>query len=136
MLTVLCFHSFIYSLSLLSKSVFPLWSEQEVILQNDYTVASQKYESNPCDSNANQLTAAKEKLELFYEQKTKGIIIRAQARWHEHGERSNKYFLNLEKRNYVKKHMRKLNINESITTDPFIILSEPGAHLSRFVHIK
>ena len=85
-------------------------SELEIVLQNDYTVASQKYESNPCDSNSNQLTAAKEKLELFYEQKTKGIIIRARARWHEHGERSNKYFLNLEKRNYVKKHMRKLNI--------------------------
>ena len=87
-------------------------SKLEIVLQNDYTVASQKYESNPCDSNANQLTAAREKLELFYEQKTKGIIIRARARWHEHGERS------------VKKHMRKLNINESITTDPFIIPSE------------
>ena len=99
-------------------------SELEIVLQNAYTVASQKYESNPCDSNANQLTAAKEKLELFYEQKSKGIIIRARARWHDHGERSNKYFLNLEKRNYIKKHMRKLNINESITTDPFIILSE------------
>ena len=34
------------------------------------------------------IAAAKEKLELFYEQKTKGIIIRARARWHEHGERS------------------------------------------------
>ena len=99
-------------------------SELEIVLQNDYSVASQKYESNPCDSNANQLTAAKENLELFYEQKTKGIIIRARARWHEYGERSNEYFLNLEKRNYVKKHTRKLNINESITTDPFIILSE------------
>ena len=52
------------------------------------------------------------------------IIIRARARWHEHGEKSDKYFLNLEKRNCVKKHMRKLNINESITTDPFIILSK------------
>lgn len=52
-------------------------SELESVLQNDYTVTSQKYESDPCDSNANQLTAAKEKLELFYEQKTKGIIIRA-----------------------------------------------------------
>ena len=61
--------------------------ELEIVLQNDYTVASQKYESNPCDSNVNLLTAAKEKLELFYEQKTKGIIIRARARWHEHGER-------------------------------------------------
>jgi len=58
--------------------------------------------------------------------KTKGIIIviRARARWHEHGARSNKYFLNLVKRNDVKKRMRKLNINESITTDTFIILSE------------
>ena len=33
-------------------------SKLEIALQNDYTVASQKYESNPCDNNANQLTAA------------------------------------------------------------------------------
>ena len=45
-------------------------SELEIVLQNDYTVASQKYESNPCDSNVSLLTAAKEKLELSYEQKT------------------------------------------------------------------
>ena len=63
-------------------------------------------------------------LELFYEEKVKGIIIRARARWHEYGEKSTKYFLNLEKRNHVKKHMRKLNINGSFTTDPFKILSE------------
>ena len=99
-------------------------SQLEIIVQNDYTVASQKYESNPCDSNANQMTAVKEKLELFYEQKTKRIIICARACWHEHGERSNNYFLNLEKRNYVIKHMRKLNNNESITKDLFIILSD------------
>ena len=54
----------------------------------------------------------------------KGIIIRARARWHEHGEKSTKYFLNLEKRNHIKKHMRKLNVNGSITTDPLNILSE------------
>ena len=66
-------------------------------------------------------------LELFYEEKVKGIIIipiRARARWHEYGEKSTKYFLNLEKRNHVKKHMRKLNINGSFTADPFKILSE------------
>ena len=63
-------------------------------------------------------------MELFYEEKVKGIIIRARARWHEHGEKSTKYFLNLEKRNHIKKHMRKLNINGSITTDPFNILNE------------
>ena len=33
--------------------------------------------------------------------KNKGIILRARARWHGHGEKSTKYFLNLEKRNHV-----------------------------------
>ena len=60
----------------------------------------------------------------YYEEKVKGIIIRARARWHEYGERSTKYFLNLEKRNHVKKHIRKLLISGSITTDPNQILSE------------
>ena len=40
-------------------------------------------------------------MELFYEVITNGIIVRARARWYEHGERSTKYFLNLEKRNHV-----------------------------------
>ena len=42
--------------------------------------------------------AAKDKLESFYDEKVNGIIIRARARWHEHGEKSTKYFLNLEKK--------------------------------------
>ncbi len=32
------------------------------------------------------------KMSHFYEEKTKGVIIRARARWHEHGERSSKFF--------------------------------------------
>ena len=63
-------------------------------------------------------------LEMFYDEKVKGIIIRARARWHEYGEKSTKYFLNLEKRNHVKKHPRKLHINGSFTTDPLKILSK------------
>ena len=60
----------------------------------------------------------------FYQEKTKGIIVRARVRWHEHGERNAKYFLNLEKRNNVKKHIRKLFVSGVITTDPFKILNE------------
>ena len=60
----------------------------------------------------------------MYEEKVKGIVIRARARWHEYGEKSAKYFLNLEKRNHVKKHNRKLLISGSITTDPYRILAE------------
>ena len=71
-----------------------------------------------------RLGEIKEKLELLYEEKVKGIVIRARARWHEYGERSTKYFLNLEKRNHVKKHIQKLLISGSITTDPYRILAE------------
>ena len=52
------------------------------------------------------------------------MIIRSRARWYEHGERSSKYFINLEKRNHVKKHIRKLDINGFLTTDPLKILNE------------
>ena len=77
------------------------------------------FETDPNDRNANTFNFAKDTLEFFYEEKIKGIIIRARARWREHGEESTKYFLNLEKRNHIKKRMRKLNINGSITMDPF-----------------
>ena len=39
---------------------------------------------------------------------------RSRARWHEHGEKNSKYFLNLENRNHIRKHV--------IRSDPFEIL--------------
>ena len=54
--------------------------------------------------------------------KIKGVIVRARARWHEHGEKINHSFLNLQKRNHIKKHIRKLLINDIITTHPLKIL--------------
>ena len=98
--------------------------EKENHLQEKYSKAKMEFERDPNNLNVDILNSAKEDLELFYEEKIKGIIIRARARWHEHGEKSTKYFLNLEKRNHIKKHMRKLKISGSITTDPFDILSE------------
>ena len=99
--------------------------EKENSLQEKYSKAKIEFERDPNNLNVDILNSAKENLELlFYEEKVKGIIIRARARWHEHGEKSTKYFLNLEKRNHIKKHMRKLKISGLITTDPFDILSE------------
>ena len=99
-------------------------NEKETKIQNELKNAKQAFESNPNDSNATRFNAAQEQLEMFYEEKTKGIIIRARARWHEHGEKSTKYFLNLEKRNHVKKHIRKLWLSGAIKTDPSCILKE------------
>ena len=73
-------------------------------LQQVYEEATNKFEQDASDSNLNTLNEAKEILESYYEEKTRGVIIRARARWHEHGERSTKHFLNLEKRNHVTKH--------------------------------
>jgi len=50
----------------------------------------------------------KSELESMYDKKVEGLIIRARAGWHEHGEKNSKYFLNLEKRNHIEKHSRKL----------------------------
>ena len=85
-------------------------------LEKEYTEAKQVFETNSNDLNGNNLNAAKDKLESFYDEKVNGIIIRAQARWHEHGEKSTKYFLNLEKRNHVKNHTRKLVISGVVKT--------------------
>ena len=56
-----------------------------------------------------------------------GIIIRLRTRWHEHGERNSKYFLNIEKRNHVRKHIRKLFLSGVISTDPSEILEAERA---------
>ena len=99
-------------------------NDKEKTLQNVYAKAKQNVDLDPNNASVKALNSAKENLELFYEEKVHGIVIRARARWHEHGERSSKYFLNLEKRNHVKKHMRGLKISGSTKTDPFNILSE------------
>ena len=82
------------------------WSrkDKEAQLEKKYASAKQIYENDSCENNLNMLITAQEKLESFHEEKTRGIIVCAQARWHEYGEKSSKYFLNLEKRNQVKKH--------------------------------
>ena len=68
------------------------------------------------------LNVLKEKMDKIYEEEVKGIILRSRARWHEHGEKNSRYFLNLEKRNHIKKHVRKLRLSGVITSDPFEIL--------------
>ena len=71
-----------------------------------------------------QATLIQQKKEWNIFMKKNFKVLRVRTRWCEHGEKSTKYFLNLENRIHVKKHVQKLKINGSITTDPFKILSE------------
>ena len=81
------------------------------------------FQDNPCETTRLKAEGVKSELEALYDKKVEGIIIRSRARWHEHGEKNSKYFLNLEKRNNIKKHIRKLFVSGAISTDPFEILS-------------
>jgi len=80
------------------------------------------FQANPCNNTRLALEKCKQGFEALYEEKAEGIILRARARWHEHGEKNSKYFLNLEQRNHFKKHVRKLHISGVISTDPFMIM--------------
>ena len=71
--------------------------KKELDLQEELSKAKSKLENNPNDHNKTYYNVVQGRLESFYEEITKGVIIRAHAKWHEHGEKSTKYFLNLKK---------------------------------------
>ena len=76
------------------------------------------------DQLFNDYNKCKEKLESLYDYITDGIILRSRATWYEKGEKSTKYFLNLEKRNKTKSQVRKLiNPDGSEETNPKHILA-------------
>ena len=100
---------------------------------SEFNNAKKTFECDPTNKNASDFrhfNTSKEKLEHFYEEKLQSIIIRARARRCEHGEKSTKYFLNLEKRNHVKKHVRKLKINGSDFFLFHYVQEAPGQHPS------
>ena len=73
----------------------------------------------------NLFITVKEKLDKIISTKTKGCIIRSKCRWYERGERSNKYFFNLTKRNYNRKHITSIKTDKNETiTNPKEILNQ------------
>ena len=71
----------------------------------------------------------KSELQSLYESKGKQAMFRAKCRWVEQGERPTKYFFNLEKRNYNKKTIWELRLeDETTTTNDKLILDEIEAY--------
>ena len=58
-------------------------------------------------------------------------MIRSKARWCEQGERSTRYFFNLEKRNHSNKCITKLRLENSTLTSPDEILNEEHRYYKR-----
>ena len=61
----------------------------------------------------------------IYEELARGAIIRSKATWYDKGEKSNKYFLNLESHNKAKSSVRKVFSREGfLVVDPRKVLQE------------
>ena len=70
--------------------------KKELDLQEELSRAKSKLENNPNDHNITYYNVVKGWLESFYEEKTKGVIIRARAKWHER--EKHKIFFKLKKK--------------------------------------
>ena len=66
----------------------------------------------------------KRDVEEIYDNIAEGIRIRSRCQWYEEGEKSSKFFLNLEKFNGMQSQIRKIIVNDQEITDPNIILNE------------
>ena len=100
-----------------SKSRAKVRREEENTLQKNLQETQINFQQHPNDETKQELDFCRTQMEKFYDKRIEGTIIRSRARLHEYGEKSNKYFLSLEKRNNVRKHIWKLCLTGVITTD-------------------
>ncbi len=75
------------------------------------------------DSNPSQITqdsyyTNKKELEQIEKEELNSIIFKYELKWTEDGEKHSKYFLALEKHNYLNKVFSKLEIDEKIMANP------------------
>ena len=82
-------------------------------------------DQDPSLENVNKLEILKTGYDLQYEYFAQGAITRSRARWYEQGEKSNKYFLNLESSRGKKSTIQNIfREDKSLTTNPKIIMDE------------
>jgi exonuclease III len=84
---------------------------------------------NELDKNSSELTlenfkTIKNELEKMDKEHINSIIFRSKTRWIEDGEKNTKYFLNLEKKNYLNKLISSLEIDGKITSNSTAITEE------------
>jgi hypothetical protein len=79
---------------------------------------------NPSTINLETFEHNKKELEQIERDELNSIIFRSKIQWAEQGEKNKKFFMNLEKRNYINKRITQLNINGQIINDPLEIAAE------------
>ena len=108
------------------------FSKEEDKLNAAIAQLEQQMNVNPSAEIAEQLTEKHKQLEEVREVRLHGSIRRSRARWFEEGEKSSKYFLNLEKRNYISKLIPCLRLdNGEVVQSQFKILETLQQHYGR-----
>ena len=80
---------------------------------------------DPSSKNLNNLEILQTDYDRIYEFIAQGAIVTSRATWYEYGEKSDKYFLNLENSRKKKSCIRKLNTENDKSMTNFIeILNE------------
>ena len=97
---------------------------QSLELENRLAELENMITTNSSEEVITEYNNCKSDLEALYNYITAGIIMRFKSNWYEFGEKSSKYFLNLEKRNKTKSHVRKIltEINSEISEPQKILL--------------
>ena len=104
-----------------SKSKHKQINEAEKYLTNNLKILEEKIDLD--DEELVEYNEIKSKQEEHISEKTRGSLLRSKTQWYEEGEKSTKYFFNLEKRNADKKHIKKLiSENGNIISNPTEIL--------------
>ena len=99
--------------------------ERMNLIENKLKQAEEQVAETPTTANQNELQNLKIEYEKEYEYITRGAITCSHASWYEKGEKNNKYFLNLERKNKTKSTIRKVELaNGNITTNPKKIMDE------------
>ena len=71
--------------------------------------------------NRNAYDNSKDQLNEILENIAEGVRIRSRCQWYEEGEKSNKFFLNLEKKRAIEGQIRKVVANDREISDPKLI---------------
>ena len=75
-------------------------------------------EENLNDNNLEDYNKCKNALDILYDNITAGIKIRSRCSWYKHGEKSSKFFLNLEKQRAVNGLLKKVIVNDREISTP------------------
>ena len=100
-------------------------NEKKTLLSDIDNIRTQLSTVPPSDDNPlySRLEDLEDKLNKIYDFETKGLITRSRVRWLEEGEKSSKYFCNLENRSWQKKNISRLEDTEgNLITNPAEIL--------------